>query len=160
MQTVFKSRHHPGGRSQGFVYTKALVRPLGACTAPLMLGATASALQGQPVWGYLVWGFPAALVVAFLWTHFRLSSTSAELHLRPGQAAVQSIKDVVGDRSPSWYPLHNVRETPQYTEISVGWTTYVCRRRDWPQYERLREKARQVFYPERNRYSRPPSFYV
>jgi len=159
VQTVFKSRHHPKERSRGLVYTDALVRPIGACTTPLMIGATAGALQGHLVWGYLVWGFPTALVIATLWTHFRLSSTTAELHLRSGQVAIQSVQDVLLERSPSWHPLHNVRVGPEYIEVSVGWSTQICRRRDWPQYERLRSAAKEAFYPQQSPANSPSSTY-
>jgi len=146
VQTVFKSRNHPEGRPRGFVYTKALARPIGACTTPLMIGATAAALQGKLILGYLFWGLPSAIVVATLWTHFRLSSTPAELHLRAGQVAVQSIQDVLLDRSPTWHSLHNVRVGPEYTEISVGWSTQICRRSKWPEYKQLREAAEHAFH--------------
>lgn len=147
MQTVFKSRNHPKGQSRGLVYTRALARPIGACTAPIMIGATAAALQGEPILKYLIWGFPTALIVATLWTHFRLSSTPAELHLRSGQVAIQSIQDVLLDRAPTWRPLHNVRTGRKYTEVSVGWSTRICRRADWPRYEQLRDAAQEAFYP-------------
>lgn len=157
MQTVFKSRSHPKGRPRGIVYTQALIRPIGACTAPLMIGATAAALQGQPVWGYLVWGLPAALLVATLWTHFRLSSTTAELHVRPGEIAIRSIQDVLVDRPLSWHPLHRVRSAPEYTEISVGWNTHICRRSDWPQYEQLRDATQQAFRAHGSSSAQQPS---
>lgn len=147
MQQVFHSRHHPGDRPSGLVYTQALVKPIGACMTPLMIGATAAALQGHRVWGYLVWGLPSALIVASLWTHFRLSSLPAEIHVRPGQVAVRSIQDVILRRPPDWHPLHNVRIAPEETQISVGWTTRICRRADWPRYEKLREAAQQAFRP-------------
>jgi len=145
VSTVFKSRRHPEGRSAGLVYTRALVGPIGACTTPLMIGATAAALQGHPVWGYLVWGFPTAIVVATVWTQFTLSNTLAEIHLRPGQVALKSIYDVLRNRSQTWSPLYNVQASQTYIEISVGWTTHIFRRKDWPRYERLREAAQQAY---------------
>lgn len=148
VQTVFKSVHHPDGRPPGLVYTEALVKPIGACTSPLMIGATASALQGAPILGYLVWGVPAAFVVAMFWTHFRLSSTPAELHLRSGQVALQSVQDVILDRAPDWDPLYNVRVSAEYLEISVRWNTQMFRRREWPNYDHLRDAAKEAFHPQ------------
>lgn len=144
---VFKSQYHPENLSKGLVYTKSLIKPIGACVAPLMIGATAAALKGQPVWGYLVWGFPSALLLATLWTHFRLSTTPAELYLRAGKVAVRSVQDVMLDRAPSWNPLYNVRVSSGQTEISVGWNTRICRRSEWPQYQQLREAAQKAFDP-------------
>ena len=114
-----------------------------------MVGATASALQGNPVLGYLIWGVPVALLVATLWTHFRLSTTPAELHLRSGQVALRSIQDVLLNRSLNWLPLYNVRVSPDYTEISVRWNTRIFRRTEWPAYDRLRDAAKQAFHPQR-----------
>lgn len=118
--------------------------------APLMIGATAAALQGHPVLGYLIWGFPSAIIIASLWTHFRLSSTPAELHLRSGKVATRSIQDVLLDRPVQWHPLHNVRVSTEYTEVSVGWATQVCRRAEWPEYDKLRETAQQAFAPHQD----------
>lgn len=111
-----------------------------------MIGATAAALQGHPVWGYLVWGLPSAILVATLWTQFTLSTTPAELHLRPGQVAVRSIYDVLRNRPENWNPLYNVEVSHAYLEISVGWNTHVFRRTDWPKYERLRTVAQQAYH--------------
>lgn len=147
MQTVFKSVHHPEDQSSGRVYTETLVKPIGACLSPIMIGAAASALQGNPVIGYLLWGVPAALFIATLWTHFLLSSTPAEVHLRSGRVALRSIQDVVLDRSPDWNPLYNVRVSPESVEISVRWTTRIFRPRNWPEYDRLREAAEQAYHP-------------
>jgi hypothetical protein len=120
---------------------------MGACVAPIMIGATAAALQGHPVWGYLVWGFPLALAVATLWTHFRLSTLPAEIRIRPGQVTVRSIQDVLLERSLHWHPLYNVEAGPGELKISVGWNTEICRREDWFDFSQLRETTQQAFEP-------------
>jgi hypothetical protein len=109
-----------------------------------MIGATAAALQGHPVWAYLVWGLPAALIIASIWTQFALSTTPAEVHLQPGQCAVRSILDVLRDVPPNFHPLYNVRVTPWQTELALGWNTEVCARSDWPEYSELRKAAQQA----------------
>jgi hypothetical protein len=106
-----------------------------------MIGATASALQGHPVWGYLVWGLPLALVVASTWTQFTLSRTTAELHLRTGQCAVRSVHDVLSNRALDWQELYGVQESAVDVELSFGWTTLVCRREEWPEFAALKEAA-------------------
>lgn len=123
-----------------------------------MIGATASALQGQPVWLYLAWGFPAALLVATFWAHFTLRRTIAEIQLRSGQAAVRSVQDVLSGQSSTWHPLFKVRTTPWHTEVSVGWNTYELAPRDWPEYEELRDAAREAFNPNTSNSIRPPSY--
>lgn len=112
---------------------------------PVMLGAAASALLENPVWGYLVWGLPSAVVLATLWTQFWLMRTPAELHLRPGQAAVQSVHDVLYNRPLSWHSLHNVRAGRWEVELSVGWRTYTLRPADWSEYDRIRSAAKGTF---------------
>lgn len=126
------------------MYARAIVGPLGACTVPVMIGATVAALQGQTVWEFLIGGFPAALLVAVLWTHFRLSSTVAEVHLKPGKCAIRSIQDVVRNAPPDWYPLYNVKVGPSYLELALGWETRICSRPDWPNYEQLRRSAQRA----------------
>jgi len=156
VQRVFKSRYHPKGRPPGLVYTQALVKPIGACMTPLMIGATAAVLQEERVWGYLVWGLPSALLIATLWTHFRLSSIAAEIHIRPGQVAVRSIQDVLLGRPIDWSPLHNVKASPDEVELSVGWTTHICRRADWTNYKTLGDAAQQAIQAQRHSSSPAP----
>lgn len=145
MPTVFRSVDHPGGLPTAIVYSRALARPLGACVVPVMIGAAAAALQGLPAWGYLVWGLPSAVAAASVWTQFMLIKTPAEVHLRPGQAAVQSVHDVLYDHSPSWHPLYNVRLGRRYLDLSVGWRTYTCRAPRWPDFNRMQNTAEQAF---------------
>lgn len=148
MSTTFKSIHHPGDTPWGIVYTRFLARPLAVCTIPLMIGATTSALLDQPVWGYLVWGLPAALALATIWTHFTMARTIAEVGFRSGQAAFRSVYDVLRGQPPEWKPLFNVRTTSWHIEISVGRTTYMLQLEQWPNYDALRDAARQSFQPE------------
>lgn len=144
MTTSFQSRHHPGARPAAAVYAERLIGPLGACTLPIMIGATVAALEGQSVWPFLVWGFPLALGVASIWTQFALSRTIAAVSLRDGKCAVESIRDVLHDSPRDWEPLYDVRETSGSVELFLEWTTYVCRRPDWPEFSDLRRRARRA----------------
>lgn len=146
--TIFKSSHHPEGTPWGIVYTRFLARPLGVCTVPLMIGATTSALLEQPIWGYLVWGLPAAIGLATVWTYFSLARTIAEVGFRSGQAAVRSVYDVLRTRPFEWKSIHNVRTTSWHVELSIGRITYMLQPEDWPNYDTLRETARQSFQAE------------
>lgn len=145
MSTTFRSIHHPADRPTGLVYVRELAGPIGACTMPVMIGATATALQGQQIWGYLVWGFPIALGVASVWTQFMLMRTTAELHFRSGQCAIRSVHDVLYNRPLQWHPLYNVKGAPGEIQLSIGWTTRIYRRRDWPPFSELRSAAQQAF---------------
>lgn len=151
--TVFESTNHPGDTPWGIVYTRFLARPLGVCTVPLMIGATTSALLEQPIWGYLVWGLPTAIALATVWTHFTLSRTIAEAGFRPGQAALRSVYDVLLDQPFVWKPIFKVRTTSRHVELSAGRTTHELTSSQWPDYDALRNAARQSFQPEAS----PPS---
>ncbi len=146
--TVFESTHHPKDESWGLVYTRFLARPLGVCTVPLMVGATTSALLEQPIWAYLVWGLPAAIALATVWTHFSMSRTPAEVGFRPGQAAVRSVYDVLVDHPRDWKPIFNVRTTSFDVELAIGRTTYLLQPPQWHEFPALRTAAREAFRPE------------
>jgi len=140
----FQSRHHPGSAPRGLVYARRLAGPLGACTLPLMIGATVAALLGEAVWPFLVWGLPAALLVATGWARFALSTTTASVHLREGKCAIESVHDVLRNRSRTWEPLYGIRESSGDIELYLEWTTYVLRPADWPEFASLRTAARQA----------------
>lgn len=142
MTTQFRSHLHPGERSKAQVYAQRLVGPIGACTLPVMIGATVAALQGQTVWEYLVWGLPTALAIASVWTQFSLSRTVVEVHLRGGQCALRSLHDVLLGRSLQWHPLYALQESEGEVELSFGWTTQVLRREKWTRFAELRDAAR------------------
>ena len=113
-----------------------------------MIGATTSALLGQPIWAYLVWGLPAAIALATVWTHFTLSRTIAEVGFRPGQAALRSVYDVLLNRPLNWKPIFNVRTTSWHVELSAGRTTYELHHDQWPNHDALSDAAVQAFQPE------------
>lgn len=145
MRSTFHSTHHPADRPKGLVYVRQMAGPIGACTLPVMIGASATALQGQLIWGYLVWGLPVALGLASVWTQFALSTTPAEVHFSPGQCAMRSVHDVLYDRPLQWHPLYNVKGAPGEIQLSIGWTTRILRRKDWPQFPDLQASAQQAF---------------
>jgi hypothetical protein len=109
-----------------------------------MIGATVAALEGQSAWPFLVGGFPLALTVATVWTRFALSRTVAAIHLRDGECAVESVLEVLRRGPREWDPLYDVRETDGSIELFLDWTTYVCRRADWPEFTALRRAARRA----------------
>lgn len=141
---LFRSVHHPGNRPVASVYSRALARPTGACVIPVMIGAATVVLMGRPAWGFLVYGLPGALIVATAWTHFTLRRRFAELHLRPGEAAVRSVHDILIGRKPEWHPLHGIQAGRWDVKLSVGWRSYVFRAPEWPSYAQLRSVAEEA----------------
>lgn len=87
-----------------------------------------------------------------------MSHTIAELAFRPEQASIRSVQDVLYDRPPVWQPLYYVRTTTQYTELSVGWTTYELSPSRWEKYAALQEAAQQAFRPENTSSTHRPSY--
>ncbi|MFB6271859.1 MAG: hypothetical protein ABEL51_03090 [Salinibacter sp.] len=104
-----------------------------------------SALLGTPVLPYLVWGLPAAIALATVWTHFSMSRTVAEVGFRSGQAALRSVYDVLQNQPLDWKPIFNVRTTSWHLELSVGRTTYEMTPKQWHEYETLCDTARRSF---------------
>ena len=148
MTARFESIYHPGNAPGPVVYARRLAGPLGACAIPVMIGATVAALQGQSVWMFTVWGLPLALGIASAWTRFTLSATPAELHLQAGQCAVRSVLDVLRDRPPDWHVLYGIEESATELKLLLGWNTRICRRREWPRFEQLRNVSQQTMRPQ------------
>lgn len=122
-----------------------------------MIGATTSALLSQAVWPYLVWGLPAALALATVWTHFSMARTAAEIEFRSGQAAIRSVYDVLRERPLRWHPILNVRTTSWHLELSVGRRTYEMPAEKWHDYERLCDAARESFKQQQTQAANPSS---
>lgn len=134
---LFKSEAHPNGATARVVYARALVRPLGVCMLPIMIGASVTVLQGLPALTYLTVGFPVAVVVAVAWTLFRMQATVAEIFVRPGAAAVRSVWESLRARPLRWVPIFELRAAPTTITLALGDTTYELDRAAWPEAEVL-----------------------
>lgn len=135
---VFRSTHHPGGAPSALIYGHALVRPLGACMIPVMIGITTAVLEQLSILPYLTWGVPAAMLTAIGWTRFRLGTTVAEVHVRTGQAAVRSVHDCLWSHAPLiWDPIHDLRKGSDALYLTVGWETYALPYAEWPDHQAL-----------------------
>jgi hypothetical protein len=136
--TVFKSIHHPGDTPTALVYGQALVVPLAFCTVPVMIAAAASALQQQPLFPFLTWGLPAALLAAMLWTRFQLGTTPAEVRVREREAAVRSVHDCLHSLRPvHWMWIHDIRAGADALVVTMGFETHRFRYDTWPDHRAL-----------------------
>ncbi len=135
----FASTAHPRSASWQWVYARALVRPLAVCMLPLMIGGLVTVLQGYPALAYLIVGFPAALILAIGWTFFRMHATVAEIRVRPGQAAVQTVWGVLRRRPPAWAPIYEIRAAASTLTFGLGDTAYELDRPAWPEADALLE---------------------
>lgn len=139
MRVSFRSIYHPDGLPASHVFGRALVRPVAACVVPIMIGATVAVLEWTPVWPFFSVGLPLALGVATVWTHFTLRRQPAALHLRPGEAAVQSVWDVMRDHRIDWHPLLDARVSPSETLLTLRLNTVTLSRQTWPEFDALQE---------------------
>lgn len=142
MTDVFTSVHHPGDGPPALVYGRALVGPLAFCMLPVMIVATTAALEQMAVWPLLTWGVPAALLVATLWTRFRLGATPAEIRVRPHQLAVRSVHACLTGASPDWQRIHEVRRSATALIVTAGFDTYRLLYTDWPDHVALLDALR------------------
>jgi hypothetical protein len=137
MSMTFHSTLHPHGQPWVLVYGRALVDTLGWCVLPLMVGALAATLQrGDPL-PYLVYGLPVALVVASGWTHFRLRTRLAEVHVAEAAAAVRSVWEVMRASPLTWLPVLDLRKTRTTFQFTLGHTPHEQFDAVWPEREAL-----------------------
>lgn len=148
MKLSFHSIHHPEGLPPSHVVGHALVRPVAACVVPVMIAATVAVLQWTSAWPFFSVGLPIALGIASLWTHFDLHRKPAVLHLRPGQAAIQSVYDVMRDRSPDWRPLLDARLSHSKVNLTLGLSTLTIERSTWPEFDAVEDAVRDMRHAE------------
>ncbi|PSQ81722.1 MAG: hypothetical protein BRD46_01410 [Bacteroidetes bacterium QS_8_68_15] len=143
----FRSTAHPGDASAAAVYSRAMVRPLGAALTPVMLATLAAVLAGQRIWPQFVWGMGLALTAAWSWARFQLSRTLAEVQVRADRrtAAMRSVRDVVRSADPEWRRLVRVRteRVPPALRLHLGDTSHRLLTHRWPQADELRKALRQ-----------------
>ncbi len=140
---VFKSIHHPGDTPAALVYGQALVAPLGFFTLPVMIAATAAALQHRPLLPFLAWGLPAALLAATVWTRFRLGATAAEVRVRNHQASVRSVHDCLGAAPDDhWQWIHEIRSGSDALIVTMGFETHRFHYDAWPEHRALLDALR------------------
>jgi hypothetical protein len=141
----YRSNQHPGQIPRRWAFALALIRPLTMCMLPLMIAALISVLQGFPVLQYLTIGFPLAIVIASLWTIFRMQASVAEIHVRPGSAAVVTVWRAV-DAAPvlSWKPIYEIRTHAKEFSFGLGDASYELDRSDRPDADSLIHTLRQA----------------
>lgn len=144
MRVSFHSVHHPEGLPATHVVGRALVKPVAACVVPVMIGATVAVLQWTSAWPYFSVGLPVALGLASVWTHFTLRRTPAALHLRPGEAAVQSVYDVLRGHPIDWHPVLDARLTHSKTHLTLGLDTQTLTRSTWAEFDDIQDAVRNM----------------
>ena len=134
----FHSLEHPGGLSRRWTFARRLVAPLATCFLPLMIGALVAVLQTYDALPFLTIGFPLALALAAAWTFYRMHATPAEVHVRPGMAAVRSVWAAAGpERRLQWRPIYELRFDPSTITAGIGDAAYEFDRQSWPEADAL-----------------------
>jgi hypothetical protein len=142
---VFVSREHPGDASWSLTYARAFARPLAVCTLPVMIAALFTVLEGRDVMPYVLWGLPAAIMVASAWTVFRLKREIAESRVADGFAVVRTIWESSDPRQPAeWLPVYDVRDYGKWMLVTIGLTAFDLERSNWPRYDDLRDALRRA----------------
>lgn len=134
---IFTSTAHPGTAAWQRVYAGAVIRPLAVCVLPVMIAGLVAVLQGYPALAYLTIGFPAALSTAVAWTFFRMHATVAEVHVRPGEAAVRTVWECLHARPLRWLPIYELRAGESILTLALGDSTYELDRKAWPEANTL-----------------------
>lgn len=142
----FISEDHPQGLPTTLVVGRALAAPLGTCAVPVMLVTLAAALQERELMPFLLWGMPAALLVASLWTRFHLMRTPAEVLVRTDAAAVRSIYDCAQRRGAQWKRVFDLRTTRHSLEVAIGRDAYELAHKQWPEHEALLAALKEARY--------------
>lgn len=139
LHAVFRSRRYPGSQSRAWVVASYIVEPLAMCMLPVMIGALIAVLEGYPVLPFLTVGFPLALVLAMTWTVFQVFGTIAEVHVRPGAAAVRTVSEALRSPPPPlvWKPIFELRTASSMIVVALGDATYELPRQQWPEADAL-----------------------
>jgi len=125
-----------------WVYARSIVRPLAVCMLPVMLGGLVTVLQGYPALAYLIVGFPVALLAALGWTFFRMHAILAEVHVRPGEAAVRTVWEYLRAHPLRWAPIYELRSAQTTLTLALGDAAYELDRTAWPEADTLLDALR------------------
>jgi hypothetical protein len=135
---VFFSAHHPGGRSKPAIAGAALVRPLGFCMLPVMLGALVSMLQGFDALPYLTVGFPIAGACATAWTWIKVRGDVCEIHIHDNSVAVRSMMDAALPASNlNWKRLIHLESEGSHADLTLGLSSLRLSQSDWPEWTHI-----------------------
>lgn len=140
---VYFSIHHPGGRSKAAVAGTALVRPLGFCMLPVMIGALFSMLQGFAALPYLTLGFPIALCCAAGWTWLHVRRLICEIHIYDDSVAVRTLHEAAHPASDiEWKRILAITTKAGHADITLGLTSIRLDQDVWPEWFTVVEALR------------------
>ena len=144
--SVFYSHAHPGSLSWGTTFARSLAKPLATCMLPVMIITLICVLQGLSITLLLIWFFPAAVVIAFWWTMFRLKKTPAEIYVYQNDAAVRTVWEYSFHQPIIWDRILDVRDYGHWTFVAIGLHSYEINQSEWPRYQQLNQTLKAARY--------------
>ncbi len=137
---IFMSTRHPGRVRAPNLLAQLLLRKLAVAMLPLMIVTLTGVLHTHDIRAYLVFGLPAAVVVAVAWTAFEMRLLIVEVRIRHGYAAICTLWHCMSARQDDpWLPVFDVRRSRASIIVGLGDAVYEFRDTDWPQYEAMLE---------------------
>lgn len=147
----YRSVDHPDGRPRSWEYASALVRPIGICMLPVMIGALVAMLEGMPALNYVRIGSPIAIGIASMWTWIRVRDEIVEVCISSERQGVSVLSrhDAAAPRRPeSWMRLFNVHvDQEDRVVLTVGHEEYRVDPDRFPEIDELIADCRGVLYP-------------
>ncbi len=134
---TFTSEAHPRSLPWAVVYGRALVRPIASCMLPVMILTLVAVLEGARILPGLLWASGAALLVASMWTSFRLQREVAEISVRSDVACIRTVWEVLNEPRAEWHQVLDVRDYGTWAHVTVGYASYELDRGRWNQYTEL-----------------------
>lgn len=129
---VFRSIHHPGDASPVGLFTQWLIRPLAVCMLPVMILMLVEVLQGRDVLRYVLYAFPAAIVLASAWTAFRMRAATAEIVVSGPYAEIRTVLDVLSRRPRNpWRMVLDVRKSDDHFQVAIGESVFEMPDEEW-----------------------------
>gem|GEM_PF-2986193 len=146
-QQTFVSSRHPGELAYGVVFARSSVRTIAVAFLPLMVASLVAALRYEPILGFLLWGFPVALVGALLWTAFSLRRQICQIDIVGNMARLGSVHDVaLRVERRQFVIVFDARNYGTWMSIAAGDADYIALRDEWPEYNKLHDALINAIY--------------
>lgn len=145
----FRSRSHPEGQTLATIFGIRYVRPLAAAMIPAMIVALVVVLQAGDVLQFIRWSFPIAMLVAAVWTSYRLRTVTVEIVVSPRGARALTAYEVLKRRKDlGMQRVFDIRRADAFVEVTIGLSLVRLQRADWSELTELLEslEAARQFY--------------
>jgi hypothetical protein len=143
-EAVFRSIDHPGRTPWALLIAREGIRPLSVVLLPLMIITLVMALMSGDVLRFVLWGYPIAAMISTAWTLFNVDRRPAEIRIDSGHLVLRTMADVARGKQGRRLPLFDVRDYGSWMVIAAGDIDLTLDRSTWPEYARIKDRARQA----------------